>query len=434
MLHVLLLILKIIGIVLIALLALLLALILILLFVPVRYQLTGEKTPEILSARGKVSWFLHLVSLDAQYEKGQFQMCLKLCGKTIKQIGGKGGENSGSKTKTDAGQSGFDEGDWESEEEELLEEQVRYEEETAQEGFKPGAQGSDLLKRNQGLSESFEEQKQPKDSQPESQTPQRKQEDLQKQSDKAAEMEEEADVGEESDQEEHKEQGKREAQKEQNASGEHKEPGDSSQADDQDSKAEEKDPKEKSKRRRFAHKKPGSKIHFPDLHDLADRAVEFSISLQEKLLAFPSQIEAFFSQGEDAYRKLTRRLKVIKRRILPFVERRSLQLYKRILGHLAFLWKHYRPRKLKGWLQYGAGTPDVTGEVTGILYLLLPVSAEEFKLQPDFTGKVLNGEITAVGFLQLWVLLWVIVKLLMDQDLRWFVRMCRAKGGKKDGR
>ena len=70
--HVILTILKILGILLLVILGLLLVIVLSVLFVPVRYQLEGEKTsPGWSEANGKirVSWLLHLIHL--RYSTGR---------------------------------------------------------------------------------------------------------------------------------------------------------------------------------------------------------------------------------------------------------------------------------------------------------------------------------------------------------------------------
>lgn len=71
MLHILLIILKIIGIILLAALALVLLAVLVVLFVPVRYQVSIERTEEDgappIGVRGSVFWLLHLVNVRFRY-------------------------------------------------------------------------------------------------------------------------------------------------------------------------------------------------------------------------------------------------------------------------------------------------------------------------------------------------------------------------------
>ena len=69
MLHILLLIIKILLITVSAILAFLLLTILTVLFVPVRYRISGEYDNSSQYVAGKVSWLLHIVSFTGGYSK-----------------------------------------------------------------------------------------------------------------------------------------------------------------------------------------------------------------------------------------------------------------------------------------------------------------------------------------------------------------------------
>lgn len=72
-------ILKIIGIILLALLALLLLVIVLVLFVPVRYKILGELEEEI-TVHARVTWLLHLISWQADYQNKEFDTFLRILG------------------------------------------------------------------------------------------------------------------------------------------------------------------------------------------------------------------------------------------------------------------------------------------------------------------------------------------------------------------
>lgn len=76
---VILLILKIIGIILLSLLGLILFLLLLVLFVPVRYRVSGE-IQEQVTVRVRVTWLLHLISLRAAYLEGEITSNLRILG------------------------------------------------------------------------------------------------------------------------------------------------------------------------------------------------------------------------------------------------------------------------------------------------------------------------------------------------------------------
>ena len=88
MLHILLLILKIIGIILAAILGILVLLVCIVLFVPVRYEVSGkcEGNIDSLKAKIKVTWLLHLVRVDAYFKNRKLRWRLRLA--WMKRMGG----------------------------------------------------------------------------------------------------------------------------------------------------------------------------------------------------------------------------------------------------------------------------------------------------------------------------------------------------------
>lgn len=80
---VILLILKIIGMILLALLGLLLFLIVLVMFVPVRYRITGE-VEDAVSVSVSVTWLLHLITWRGAYEQGEFDSGIRIFGICIK--------------------------------------------------------------------------------------------------------------------------------------------------------------------------------------------------------------------------------------------------------------------------------------------------------------------------------------------------------------
>ncbi len=93
--HIILLILKIIGILLAVLLGLLFVILITVLFVPLRYRLEGWRRPESgeFAIKGRVSWFLSLISVRLGYEKEAF-LQIRLLGIPWKGGGKKKGEGA----------------------------------------------------------------------------------------------------------------------------------------------------------------------------------------------------------------------------------------------------------------------------------------------------------------------------------------------------
>lgn len=72
-------ILKLIGIILLVLLGIIAVVLLLVLFVPVRYRVSGKMEDEI-AVHAKVTWLLHLIAFAIDYEKGETATCLRIMG------------------------------------------------------------------------------------------------------------------------------------------------------------------------------------------------------------------------------------------------------------------------------------------------------------------------------------------------------------------
>lgn len=82
MLQIILTILKFMGIVIGILLAVILVLLLLVLFVPVRYELNGENSENLL-VKGKVYWLFHIVTFQISYENEKMKQVLRIFGVPI---------------------------------------------------------------------------------------------------------------------------------------------------------------------------------------------------------------------------------------------------------------------------------------------------------------------------------------------------------------
>ncbi|MCD8330414.1 MAG: hypothetical protein LUC27_07020 [Lachnospiraceae bacterium] len=86
--------------------------------------------------------------------------------------------------------------------------------------------------------------------------------------------------------------------------------------------------------------------------------------------------------------------------------------------------RHVRPRKLRLRGVIGTGDPAQTGWILGIFYMLYPLygSAGEFELAGDFENRTLQGRFYLAGHIIPAVPLSAGIHLLLDRDIRHFVR------------
>lgn len=71
-----------------------------------------------------------------------------------------------------------------------------------------------------------------------------------------------------------------------------------------------------------------------------------------------------------------------------------------VFGYLKELLRHIGPRRIRGYLYFGCEDPAVTGQLTGLVYLLLPARADRFEVRPDFHQTAFETEIICSGHIR----------------------------------
>lgn len=94
---------------------------------------------------------------------------------------------------------------------------------------------------------------------------------------------------------------------------------------------------------------------------------------------------------------------------------------------LLTLLRHYVPRRIQGYLKFGTGDPASTGELTGLLYLLLPAKAQ-LSIEPDFNERFIETELVFAGHIRSVHAVRTAWHLFRNQKLRRFIKRVRTKG------
>lgn len=76
------------------------------------------------------------------------------------------------------------------------------------------------------------------------------------------------------------------------------------------------------------------------------------------------------------------------------------QTFTFIKTELKYLFKHLKPRNIKGELIIGFEDPSVTGQFLAVSSLFYPFLGEQVKLHPDFENEVLEGAIQIRGHIR----------------------------------
>ena len=111
------------------------------------------------------------------------------------------------------------------------------------------------------------------------------------------------------------------------------------------------------------------------------------------------------------------------REILTNEENR--EVFRLLVSRGKKLFRHVRPKKIKGKLQFGFSDPYRTGQVLTAVSPFYGLYAKELELIPDFEHEVLKGEISVKGRIRMGVVLWTGIRLFLNKNFRGLLRRFR---------
>ena len=370
MLHILLTILKVIGIILLVILALIIALILIVLFVPVRYRVHVRKEDSPLEAKGTFTWLLKLLRVEVRYRNRKGRADIKVLFFTIKSIRIPGGEGHPVE-KPHTKDSSADTGPAKIEVPKKPEEEPS--EKTVSEELKKtlSDESKKASSERQAKPTSKESEKIP-DNEPEKKNiiPDKV---LNNKADKTS------------------------------------------------------SPKDEEGRKESRISSVIRSV-LSILPDKITKVVEKICDVLLRLLDLPFDI---YDKADNAIDRVDKKIRAIQYKAEPFLTIEGEHMLRKMIGYVLYLIRGWKPRRIRGYIDFGTGQPDVTGKLTGLIYLLLPDEAEEFDIRPDFYEKRFRTDVLMTGHIRLYRVAVVAVKLLVDREFWELLRMIRHKPPKR---
>jgi len=119
-----------------------------------------------------------------------------------------------------------------------------------------------------------------------------------------------------------------------------------------------------------------------------------------------------------------------KKKKLPdgfLTDERTRYAFMRALTAVLKMLKHILPRSLTGEILFGAEEPDTTGRILAVLSGTYPLHKNAVRITPDFSRKVLEGYISMKGRVILIVLLVLVLRALIDKNVRYVIKQLRAQ-------
>ena len=164
------------------------------------------------------------------------------------------------------------------------------------------------------------------------------------------------------------------------------------------------------------------------LPDKITKVVEKICDVLLRLLDLPFDI---YDKADNAIDRVDKKIRAIQYKAEPFLTIEGEHMLRKMIGYVLYLIRGWKPRRIRGYIDFGTGQPDVTGKLTGLIYLLLPDEAEEFDIRPDFYEKRFRTDVLMTGHIRLYRVAVVAVKLLVDREFWELLRMIRHKPPKR---
>lgn len=141
------------------------------------------------------------------------------------------------------------------------------------------------------------------------------------------------------------------------------------------------------------------------------------------------KIDTFFGKIKYTFRQICDKIGVLKEKkesIAEYFENETHRLaFARMKKELVWIKRFLKPRKLQADIRFGFGDPYRTGQALAALSMIYPFAGEYMVIEPDFEEKVLEGELYVKGGMRLFHMGMLLIRLLIDSNVRTLLRDTR---------
>lgn len=92
------------------------------------------------------------------------------------------------------------------------------------------------------------------------------------------------------------------------------------------------------------------------------------------------------------------------------------------------LIRHLKPKKVKGYLNFGFDNPSYTGRMLGVIYMFSRGTKKNFQINPDFENRVFETDVQIKGRIQVYYLLIIAYKFYKNKNFREVLERRRTYG------
>ncbi len=154
----------------------------------------------------------------------------------------------------------------------------------------------------------------------------------------------------------------------------------------------------------------------------------FFQALEEKWEKLKEEQNKLYQTASDVIEKLKKAFRQFQYYLELIQKEDSRLLFASGFFRLGRILKTIRPRKIKGQILIGTGSPDTTGYCMAAYGMLLPFLGKNISVTPDFEKAVFQGELFVRGRISVAVLLFHGAHVLLDRRLHSFVKQLKMEG------
>lgn len=130
---------------------------------------------------------------------------------------------------------------------------------------------------------------------------------------------------------------------------------------------------------------------------------------------------------QNIYAKIKKIINNIEYYIDLWHKKQTQAAYKHIKQEIKRLFLHIRPRKLKGYVEFGMDNPETTGKVLGGISMFYALYGNNITIIPNFDEKVIKANLKFKGRIRLVVLLGIGIRLIKDKNLRRLLKLLKQE-------
>lgn len=149
------------------------------------------------------------------------------------------------------------------------------------------------------------------------------------------------------------------------------------------------------------------------------KEVKAKVSISNRIRNLVDTIKKKLQNIEDTKRKLEEKIGLLK----CFIQNEeNVNGIKKIFHSIKRILKHLLPNKIKGHVKFGLDDPCATGQALGVLAMFYTYYGKSLVIEPDFTKQVIEGDVYLKGYIHVFTLCIIGIKLLIDANFRKLIK------------